>query len=186
MTTTYPEGARGLEVQEADIELNSAAFQFQGQPGASTDGGARTLQLRPVLLHEIGHVLGLEDACIVGRRPSGAPDRADCPFGERQSVMAGSALLNAPAVADVQKLCALHPRASKQPGESEPKAGALTRQKGSGCGCEVGHTIASAGLALGAVVAVVGAAALRRSFCPRWTGEGQVARAEVTYRERWK
>ncbi len=69
MTTTYPEGARGSAVVEADVELNGVDFRFESSDRLGTKpSGERGFDqsLKKVLVHEIGHALGLEDHCGTG------------------------------------------------------------------------------------------------------------------------
>jgi hypothetical protein len=54
MTTLFPEGARSADVREGDIEINAVHDAWlEDQSGHPN--------LRSVLLHEIGHVLGFPD-----------------------------------------------------------------------------------------------------------------------------
>ena len=89
MTTTYPQGAMGRAVAEADVELNAVHFRLTAPevPDPATAGGKWDAPLESVLVHEIGHVLGLGDACLAGHRASGRPMIADCDPEEASRAM---------------------------------------------------------------------------------------------------
>jgi hypothetical protein len=123
MTTTYPDGARGAAVREADVELNAKTFDFRwnGSDGKRMEGTTWSVPLEPILVHELGHVLGLGDACAESHA-LGSKKASDCPPVERQRVMYASALLPQPTERDIAELCVLH---SVPNSPSEPaKAGA--------------------------------------------------------------
>jgi hypothetical protein len=101
MTTSYPEGA-GSAARESDIELNGPALF-----AVSTGHGVPKLEV--VVLHEIGHALGLEDACEAGHRMSGAPLRTACSAAERDRVMFAPSRRETLGDADVAELCRLYP-----------------------------------------------------------------------------
>lgn len=132
MTTAYPEGASGSRVREGDIEINAVSFRFsQGERGG--DGpGSWTVPLQAVLVHEIGHVLGLEDVCHAGHGRFTAKG-GECSAAEREQAMYAPALLMRPTALDARALCALRPR------EEAPVAGgarpAESRQT-ERCGCQ--------------------------------------------------
>lgn len=117
MTQTYPEGARGARIRGADIELNSANFTFEvnsslGNPTASRTSQAKPLvKLEAVVLHELGHVLGLEDKCASARR-----QRSSCSRADTNSVMFAPAQHLELSQQDISELCTLHPH------EVDPKA----------------------------------------------------------------
>jgi hypothetical protein len=117
MTTSYPEGASGLAVSEADVELNALGMQMiaDGAPGLvkktpvlSTTGGT-TISLETVLVHELGHVLGLKDACNAGHRVSGRPILGDCSAAQRDRVMFAPARKVSPTAADLAEVRFLYP-----------------------------------------------------------------------------
>jgi len=110
MTTTYPEGARGRSVVEGDVEVNAVFFQL-------TDSGAsvqpemrkRPVRLESVLVHEIGHVLGLGDVCGDDRAESGRPNTAGCGPEERARAMFASGQHGDLTADDVRELCRIFP-----------------------------------------------------------------------------
>lgn len=106
MTTKYPKGASGAELREADIELRASAFRSSS---SSDDTAGRAPSLKTVLVHEIGHVLGMKDACVDGHRISGMPVIGDCSLEARDSVMFAPSRLDAPSQSDVATLCSLYP-----------------------------------------------------------------------------
>jgi hypothetical protein len=113
MTETHPSSARGAEIREGDIELNAVRFRFVAtQAKAAPD--ELVIPLRAVLLHEVGHIVGLPDRCVrEGSHGSHAavPERGACGPGEAESVMFAPALNLALSELDVAALCAQHPRA---------------------------------------------------------------------------
>ncbi len=64
MTTVFPGGALGVDVREGDIEINAT------HPAWLTNDRPDQPNLRSVLLHELGHVLGFPD---LEPLPEGAP-----------------------------------------------------------------------------------------------------------------
>jgi hypothetical protein len=112
MTTTYPPDAKAGAIVEADIELNAVAFRFSHEPLPPLGTGKHGVRLKAVLVHELGHLLGLEDACVDHYRPSGSPAVGDCPAEELHRAMFAPALLDRPAPPDMQQLCQLHPRSA--------------------------------------------------------------------------
>jgi hypothetical protein len=129
MTTVYPEGARGSLVREADVELNTRWFLSRPLDSVGSD-------LKVVLVHEIGHLLGLEDACGLNHQRA-FNDLAACPAHERDSVMFPPASLSNPSARDIEVLCQLYPRAaSNDLGTSLDTT--PTRSPGS-CGCNLLH-----------------------------------------------
>ena len=133
MTTVlpHPKRARG-PIREADIELNAVHFDWDPNVHAKatpsrpvTDqGGTRskpTLPLRAVLIHELGHVLGFEDACA-GVRAHSRPRLSGCPKPQRQSVMLASAERPDLTSYDIERLCAAYP--ARQPATKRERASA--------------------------------------------------------------
>ena len=102
MTTVYPEGARGHRVEEADIEINARGFQGEKAKLAVAD-------LRAILVHEVGHVLGLEDACRASHGVA-APEITQCSPEDRNSVMFAPNRLQRPTEKDILTLCNIYPR----------------------------------------------------------------------------
>lgn len=104
MTETHAAG-------EADIELNALNFRFT-EAAANANPDERVVPLRAVLMHEIGHVVGLEDRCVAeggqGRHGAhaGVPDADLCRAGEAASVMFAPALNLHLSPLDVAALCA--------------------------------------------------------------------------------
>lgn len=113
MTQTYPDGARGDRIRGADIELNSVNFLFQqsepptDQATSLSTSDKPIVKLEAVVLHELGHVLGLEDKCAAafGKYPG-----ATCSSDDTNSVMFAPAQHLELAASDVAALCALYPR----------------------------------------------------------------------------
>lgn len=125
MTTTYPAGATGALVGEADIELGLAAFvalgrhqSKQGIGGAvagaslnaqdlpSAHGLAPADLLQRVLLHEVGHVLGLPDVCA--NQPVQSAEVQSCPVDYRERAMYALGLNATPSRGDYESLCHLY------------------------------------------------------------------------------
>ncbi len=102
-------GARDGEIQEADIEINGAAFRW------SLDGKeSGTLSLEAALVHELGHVLGLDHPCS-GGGPGARRGLVPCSdAGARRAVMhpdAAEILIGQkpePLGAEVEMVCRNH------------------------------------------------------------------------------
>lgn len=52
-------------IEEADIEINGAEFRWRRNAAALDPGALDQRDLQSTFVHELGHVLGLEDACQV-------------------------------------------------------------------------------------------------------------------------
>jgi hypothetical protein len=127
MTTAYPEGATGVQVREADIEINPRMLHVVShvslpmdpalQARATESGlwvfGPRDTQypvpLEAVLVHELGHVLGLGDACTLGHEVGGLPVVVDCTSEQRERVMFPDAHQMVPTAADLEELAQMYP-----------------------------------------------------------------------------
>jgi hypothetical protein len=121
-TTQYGEAtAQEVAIDEADIELNAVNFRFAAGPVVRAAG---SLDLQAVLVHEIGHVLGLADNCRAGGggrddRGRALPDCRRASADVRRSVMFPAALIDAGRGVlkralsrdDVAGVCALYPAA---------------------------------------------------------------------------
>jgi hypothetical protein len=150
MTTKYPKGASGAELREADIELRASAFRSSS---SSAQTAGRAPSLKTVLVHEIGHVLGIKDACVDGHRISGEPVIGDCSPEARDSVMFAPSRLDAPSESDIATLCSLYP--------PEPRA---VTSSGLSSAQAFAGALALAGVVL--IAAVTRKAARRRSCRP--------------------
>jgi len=140
MTTTYLDrSAPGGEVliAEADVEINAVDYRWTTAEAAPGAAGAEPLE--DLLVHELGHVLGLAHACDDGTLPVGAVDEhgarpARCPDEPRPPLPAmapapSAALLPVALTPDERRaVCELYP----VPAPAPPARAAR------GCGCAVG------------------------------------------------
>lgn len=106
MTTRH-----GTSPLEADIEINAVSYAWSEREAQTNK---RHASLRAVFAHEIGHALGLEDACA-GRH--GRPLKGDC--AETDTIMLASASFNVPQALDIRRVCMMFPRASQQSASTE-------------------------------------------------------------------
>ena len=110
-TTLYPndaEGRRYADLREADMEINGVDFAWSLE-GEKAD----TTSLRALVVHELGHVLGLDHPCEASTRAGGAKRPCDSP-PVRASIMYplpiedGRAAVLEPGRAERDTLCALY------------------------------------------------------------------------------
>jgi hypothetical protein len=127
MTTAYPEGAQGAQVREADVEVNprmlhavepvffpkgTTLMAHATASGVWVFGPPDThypVPLEAVLMHELGHVMGLGDVCVSDHRASGVPVLGDCSTEQRESLMFPDAHQMRPTAADLEQLAQLYP-----------------------------------------------------------------------------
>ena len=119
-TTLYPndvEGRRYADLREADMEINGADFAWSLE-GEKAD----TSSLRALVVHELGHVLGLDHPCEASARPGGAKQPCDS-LPLRASIMyplpieAGRAAVLEPGRDERDTLCALYATGDAWPPE---------------------------------------------------------------------
>jgi len=101
MTTLYPESGDG-PIVEADIELNGLGFVW-ATADTPEPREPKSASLRGVLVHELGHVLGLRDAC-----PESVGDSLGLPSDCDSVMLSGDRI--GPTSTDVRWLCAAYPR----------------------------------------------------------------------------
>ena len=125
MTTVYPEGAKGADLREADVEISAKMLHAVPPDKLPKDLASQALitasgvwiiappnsdypvLLESVLVHEVGHVLGLSDSCASGHE-SGGPPRG-CSADQIDRVMAPDAHQLRPTAADVAELQRFYP-----------------------------------------------------------------------------
>jgi hypothetical protein len=97
------------ELYEADIELNGVNYHW------SLDGEqAGTRSLRALVVHELGHVLGLDHPCVLAPAPGKSAGLPPCTGELRGAVMypmpveAGREPVLGPTAGEVKTLCALY------------------------------------------------------------------------------
>ncbi len=156
-----PEDERDGEIVDADIELNNVTFRLTVN-GQGTGTAACDADLSNTLVHELGHLLGLEHTC----RGPGDPARVDhtgaaVPLCTETSdpviteatmypfQMCGETKKSSPEPDDVQGICGSHPLAD-DPGACEPPD-----ELGGGC-CGTSRGGASAAALALVVLGLVG------------------------------
>ncbi len=126
MTSTWPEASLGRLVQEADIELQTAALKrlLVGHVGGGLHGQQA---LDAIVVHELGHVLGLEDLCsahvLSTARVSGS---TICPTDAAERAMLIASRRAAPSQGDAAALCELWRADSTASAAVGSKSSALT------------------------------------------------------------
>lgn len=114
----------GSELPGGDVELNSHLFGFSGDTGShqwESKGQSVTIETVPfefVLVHEIGHLLGLPDRCEVGPSHS-RTEWGNCEPGFEDSVMHAPSGRVTPSSRDLGQLCTLWPAAREQENSGE-------------------------------------------------------------------
>jgi hypothetical protein len=110
------------EIGEADIELNAVDFRFSTD-GRVSQSASRTRDLETVLIHEIGHILGLGHNCAMTERERRFVDHlghrlplcsAASPVLRSAAMFPVESLATAPILRDLspddrKALCALYP-----------------------------------------------------------------------------
>ncbi len=110
MTTVVSEPAQNHNEGEADVEINAAAFSFNVDGKTVNQENATQIarvSLLAVVMHEIGHVLGLKDFCSSGHTITGHPITDPCSDAKRRSVMFAGALAEQVSPEDIAALCSL-------------------------------------------------------------------------------
>lgn len=108
MTTSYPEGAHGGQIAEADIEVNASKLDASTLTIRYSDD-IEPVPLQAVITHELGHLLGLEDVCQHHYLLSGKPVMNECPPEEQNRVMFATARRLVPSAADLRELALVYP-----------------------------------------------------------------------------
>jgi hypothetical protein len=127
ITSNYPESASGKALREGDIEvdarqlhavtnisdatgpINGLLRTSSGYWVLARQGDQTAIPLEVVLTHELGHVLGLKDACVGGYRVGGYPTLGHCSDEQRTSVMYADARQLKPTKADLAEVADLYP-----------------------------------------------------------------------------
>jgi hypothetical protein len=127
MTTAYPDGATGAQVREADVEVNPRMLHAVASDSLSKSptllaratesgiwvfgppGTSYPVTLEAVVVHELGHVLGLGDTCVSDHRFGGMPVIGDCSTEQRDRVMFPDAHQLQPTAVDLADLAQLYP-----------------------------------------------------------------------------
>jgi hypothetical protein len=114
-----PPATRGSDarIAEADIELNAVSFDWRTSPDAR--GRTAEDRLRAVLVHELGHFLGLAHPCADGARP-GEPCAGQSHLAMYPDPLApGRSLVLKPTEEELATVCAIYPSSRRfQPGNA--------------------------------------------------------------------
>ncbi|WP_373048234.1 myxosortase-dependent metalloprotease, MXAN_2677/MXAN_2678 family [Vulgatibacter sp.] len=135
VTTTTFSQCTG-EIVDADVEFNAAAFEFTTGDGAACGdrvvSGCVATDVRNTLVHEIGHMIGLDHS-----RDGTATMYASAPHGETQK--------RSLAADDVEALCDIYPAGEAtwicepaRPAEACSSGSDSSGSTGSGLGCAAG------------------------------------------------
>jgi len=114
MTTVYDTPSSTGGPGESDVELNTSAFDWSH--GTSLTSAQPVAPLIPVLVHEIGHILGFQDTC--GTRHGVRPDPG-CPPNELESVMLSGSNREQLSAWDVARLCSRFPKSEARAARAE-------------------------------------------------------------------
>lgn len=148
MTTPYPVDRERPD--EADVELNGAAFRFTGDDVSGLPAATKwSVPIEPVLVHELGHVLGLPDVCGDDRRASGQPVTSVCTAEDRHRVMFAAGLNARPTAGDVAELCQLYPADRTGAAETKPTGPASIARGGLGLDLLLSLVVVGMVLAIG-------------------------------------
>jgi hypothetical protein len=110
-------------IAESDIELNGVDYFFRSDGRAGQSRNSRTVDLQTVLMHEIGHILGMGHNCamseqerkLMGKQGQNLPLCSSAGPSVRGAVMfpieslAVSPILRRLSADDRRALCALYP-----------------------------------------------------------------------------
>ena len=133
-TTSYREDTG--QIVDADIEFNSASFQFTTEDGPPCGRGERqgciSTDLANTATHEIGHVLGIDHSTVPG-----STMYASAPLGETSK--------RSLADDDVEAVCSIYP--AGEPVDVCEEAYGLRRDDPDGGGCAGCGAAGGAGLA---------------------------------------
>jgi hypothetical protein len=158
------------EILDVDIEINSQDFDFDVDGGGGALSGAQNLRL--VLNHELGHMLGLSHSVVPGSLMQAEYD-SDSPLPARDD-MAGMCSIFAASGTDPS--CSAEPiqglgQCVGDDGTCSP--GVLRRKEGGGCALGPALSQGSALLSLHALGFALAAWVWRRQRAPRRASRGR-------------
>jgi hypothetical protein len=159
-TATYVDDSgsdRDGAIVDSDIELNGVNFAIAVN-GQTLGTEPCTSELKNTLVHELGHLLGLEHTCLAAGDPPRVDDKGNavptCSQAMNNTAITGATMFNYQACGEVTKetleaddinaICAIYPTA-KDPNTCEPVG------DGGGC-CETGGRSAGSSLVLALAV----------------------------------